>query len=116
MSAQPWPGNVRELENFVQGLMVIVGRGEITEEHIISRLREQEAVGLIGRHAEHGAIGTMALDFPDDGIDMVARLADYESKLIQEALRRSNGNKSKAARLLGLNRTTLVEKLKRKNV
>ena len=56
----------------------------------------------------------MSMEFPEDGVDLTARLEAYESQLLDEAMRRSEGNKSKAARLLGLNRTTLVEKLKRK--
>jgi DNA-binding NtrC family response regulator len=57
-----------------------------------------------------------SLDFPEDGIDLVHRMDMFESRLMDEALRRTQGNKSKAARLLGLNRTTLVEKLKRKGM
>ena len=54
-----------------------------------------------------------ALELPQEGIDLRHVLASYEERLIKQALERSGGNKNRAASLLGLNRTTLVEKLKR---
>lgn len=111
-----WAGNVRELENFVQGLMVVFGEGEITEDHVRIRLNDLTQSGRQGlfRHDGPAGVGGMSMEFPEDGVDLTARLEAYESQLLDEAMRRSEGNKSKAARLLGLNRTTLVEKLKRK--
>lgn len=50
---------------------------------------------------------------PAEGIDLEQLLADVEFALTEQALARANGNKAHAARLLGLNRTTLVERLKR---
>jgi two-component system, NtrC family, response regulator AtoC len=52
---------------------------------------------------------------PPGGVDLYAVLAELEDRLIREALERSGGNKNQAAKILGLNRTTLVEKLKKKN-
>lgn len=52
---------------------------------------------------------------PPEGVDLYAVLAELEDRLIREALERSGGNKNQAAKILGLNRTTLVEKLKKKN-
>jgi transcriptional regulator with PAS, ATPase and Fis domain len=111
-----WAGNVRELENFVQGLMVVFGEGEITEEHVRTRLNELTQTGRKGlfRHEGAAGMGGMSMEFPEGGVNLTERLEAYESQLLDEAMRRSEGNKSKAARLLGLNRTTLVEKLKRK--
>jgi len=53
------------------------------------------------------------MELPQAGIDLRGVLASYEERLIRQALERSGGNKNRAAALLGLNRTTLVEKLKR---
>ena len=53
---------------------------------------------------------------PDTGIDLRAAVEAFESNLIRQALARTGGNKNRAAELLGLNRTTLVEKLRRKRV
>ena len=53
---------------------------------------------------------------PEDGTDLRAMLEAVEARMIGEALERTGGNKNRAAELLGLNRTTLVEKLRRKRV
>jgi len=58
------------------------------------------------------APGASAL--PPEGIDLYAALAELEDRLIDEALERSGGNKNQAAKILKLNRTTLVEKLKKR--
>ncbi|HIA03153.1 MAG TPA: sigma-54-dependent Fis family transcriptional regulator [Myxococcales bacterium] len=114
LETQSWPGNVRELENFVQGLMVLAGDGVISQAAVAERLDERARFGMTERPQSLLQLSPPSLDFPEEGVDLVQRLDMYESRLIDEALRRSEGNKSKAARLLGLNRTTLVEKLKRK--
>ena len=114
---QSWPGNVRELENFVQGLMVLVGEGWVSEQAVAERLRARELIGTLDSPAPPAEVrGAPWTDFPDGGVDLNARLAEYETELIKEALRRAGGNKTRAAKLLGLNRTTLVEKLKRKGL
>ena len=59
------------------------------------------------------ATATPFVDFPDDGLDMPAYLAAIEKDLIQRALDRTRGNRNRAADLLGIKRTTLVEKLRR---
>ena len=53
---------------------------------------------------------------PDGGIDLRAAVEHYENRLIAQALERTGRNKNRAAQLLGLNRTTLVEMLKRKGL
>jgi sigma-54 specific flagellar transcriptional regulator A len=53
------------------------------------------------------------VDFPDDGLDLPAYLFSIERDLIQRSLQRTGGNRNKAAELLRIKRTTLVEKLKR---
>jgi transcriptional regulator with PAS, ATPase and Fis domain len=101
-----WPGNVRELENLVQGLIALARREFIGADEVHARLR--------GRLADPP--GAERLELPAAGLDLRATIEQLESDLIRQALRRSDGNKSQAASLLGLNRTTLVEKLKRKPV
>ena len=53
---------------------------------------------------------------PDEGIDLRAAVDEFESNLIRQALAKTGGNKNKAAQLLRLNRTTLVEMVKRKRL
>ncbi len=116
LSKLQWAGNVRELENFVQGLMVVCVDGEISVSDVQARLDEFQQSGRTGLYRGEDpeeSLSANELEFPDEGIDLTARMEAVERRLIQEAIRRSGGNKSKAARLLGLNRTTLVEKLKR---
>ena len=56
------------------------------------------------------------VELPASGIDLKSVVEEYESNLIRQALARTNGNKNRAAQLLGLNRTTLVEMVKRKRL
>ncbi len=53
---------------------------------------------------------------PEDGIDLRAAVEAFENELIRQALERTHWNKQHAARLLGINRTTLVEMVKRKGL
>ncbi|HEY7957622.1 MAG: sigma-54-dependent transcriptional regulator [Polyangia bacterium] len=99
-----WPGNVREVENLIERVAILGKGGEITVADLPEKFR----------HPPVATGGAAAPPLPEDGLDLVRALGDIEGKLIDEALRKSGGNRSQAARLLGLNRTTLIEKLKRK--
>jgi sigma-54 specific flagellar transcriptional regulator A len=57
-----------------------------------------------------------ALDLPVGGVDLRVFLTELEERFIAEALERTGGNRYRAAELLGINRSTLVEKLRRRNV
>ena len=119
MKRQQWRGNIRELENFVQGLLVLVGEGWVSDKDVAERIRDHELMGGATETAPAAGGGEGSsywTDFPESGIDLTQRMDEYETTLIAEALSRADGNKTQAARLLGLNRTTLVEKVKRKNL
>ena len=62
------------------------------------------------------SLGSGIVDLPPHGVDLRLLLAQLEERLIGQALERTNGNKNRAAELLGMNRTTLVEKLRRRTV
>ena len=62
------------------------------------------------------SLGPSIVDLPPQGVDLRNLLAQLEDRLIEQALERTGGNKNRAAGLLGLNRTTLVEKLRRRSV
>jgi DNA-binding NtrC family response regulator len=105
LMAYHWPGNVRQLENTLERAAALGGGGsEIGVGVIVS---EMESAG--------GPALTAPIALPEDGIDLDALVAQVESELIHRSLERTGGNKGQAARLLGLKRTTLVEKLKRLN-
>ena len=106
MCGYPWPGNVRELENLVYGALVLKREGRIEAADIARRMR--------GRSRPADGDSAPRLVLPDDGLDLRATLDELEGELIRQALRRSDGNRAQAANLLRLNRTTLVEKLKRR--
>jgi len=106
-----WPGNVRELENLVERLAVLKGEGDLEVADLPGPIRNARAVPAGGAVAIGGEIPTA---LPPEGVDLYKVLADIEDRLIHEALERSGGNKNQAAKILGLNRTTLVEKLRKK--
>ncbi|MBI3091434.1 MAG: sigma-54-dependent Fis family transcriptional regulator [Candidatus Tectomicrobia bacterium] len=99
----PWPGNVRELENMIERMVILKVKDTIGLEDLPENLRSKDAGGSsLGR-----------LEIPEAGIDLKRAVNDFERELILQALRRSNWVKNKAAKLLQLNRTTLVEKMKK---
>jgi len=103
-----WPGNIRELENMIERLVVLKQSGTIEvsdlPEHVFPRSTPSDQI-------EEPFIG-----FTDQGVSLSRELEQLEHRLIVGALRRANGITSKAAQLLQVNRTTLVEKLKRKGL
>jgi transcriptional regulator with GAF, ATPase, and Fis domain len=102
-----WPGNVRELENLIERLAVLSDRELISVQELPEYIHQTAARPLdAAAHAE----------LPVDGIDFNALVDQYETQLITLALERTSGNKKAAAKLLRLNRTTLVEKIKKKGL
>ena len=98
-----WPGNVRELENLVERLVVLSEDGLVQVDHLPPNIRSFISEKKIPRPS-----------LTEEGIDLNKAVEEFEYRLIDEALRRTKGNKQAAARLLGLKRTTLVAKLRRK--
>jgi transcriptional regulator with PAS, ATPase and Fis domain len=104
-----WSGNVRELENVIQSILVLKDSGLIHAEDVAAKLQAR----LI---PQAQATPGVSFDLPEDGLNLKDALERLEQHLIRQALRRASGNKAQAAQLLGINRTTLVEKLKRKPI
>jgi DNA-binding NtrC family response regulator len=102
LMAHQWPGNVRELENSIERGMALLGGRTTIEVNDLPNDIQQGPVALLPM-----------VDFPDGGVDLPATVAEIERDLIFRALSRTGGNKSAAASLLRIKRTTLVEKLKR---
>jgi DNA-binding NtrC family response regulator len=100
-----WPGNVRELENLVERLVTLTEGEVIGAADLPEKFRE-------GFPAAPAA----PEELPVGGADLNAAVQALERHLILQALQRSNWVKSQAARLLHLNRTTLLEKMKKQNI
>src|SRR5881409_512346 len=98
-----WPGNVRELENLLERLVILSEDGMIGVEHLPPSMRSFISEKKIPRPT-----------LGEEGLDLNTAVEEFENRLIEEALRRTKGNKQAAARLLGLKRTTLVAKLRRR--
>ncbi|NBX76124.1 MAG: sigma-54-dependent Fis family transcriptional regulator [Proteobacteria bacterium] len=102
-----WPGNIRELENLVERVVILKREPGIIELKDLP-VQHFKSVSL-DRYIS-------SVSFPEGGLDLNEAMNDFENELILQALRKTQGNKNKAANLLNLNRTTLVEKLKRKGL
>ncbi len=106
LQAYRWPGNVRELRNVIERAFILhAGAEELRPEHLSPELRGAAMAAAARRPEKPVAV-------PQDGLV----LEDAERKLIQEALERSSGNQSRAARLLGISRDTLRYRLKKHNM
>jgi DNA-binding NtrC family response regulator len=105
MTAYDWPGNVRELENVVERLGILCGEQPIDEDDLPGALREAS-----------GPVALSVPQLPEGGLALRNVVDDIESDLILQALEQTHWNKNRAAQLLGLNRTTLIEKIKKKGL
>jgi two-component system response regulator AtoC len=106
LQAYRWPGNVRELRNVIERAFILhAGAEELRPEHLSPELRGAAMAAAARRPEKPAAV-------QPDGLV----LEDAERKLIQEALERSTGNQSRAARLLGISRDTLRYRLKKHNM
>ncbi len=102
-----WPGNVREVENLIERLVVLA------EDKIIHAADLPDYV-LNNSAPQHQ--NTPRVCLPEQGVDLDAVLEGIENGFIKQALERSRGNKTAAAELLKLNRTTLIERLRKKGL
>ena len=104
LKAYTWPGNVRELENVVERLSVFC-MDELVE---LEDLPDKLLRGRISKSANY--------ELPEEGVDLRQMVNDLEETMLRQALEKTGWNKNKAATLLNMNRTTLVEKLKKRNM
>ncbi len=129
----PWPGNIRELENLVERFLVLKSGEMVHPEDLPEKFSQvapfiDEPIddpSVLPEDFKGGILppvssgGDMASAFGEiisstvEHIDLSNMLAEIERDLIRKALERFGGNKTKASEFLGMNRTTLIEKLKR---
>ncbi len=98
-----WPGNVRELENIIERA-VALSSGTVID---VADIRLDFRPGRTGDCRARSVFRRLGRTFPAAGMT----LEQFEDEIIREALRRANGNKSQAARLLGLSRNALRYRL-----
>lgn len=100
-----WPGNVRELENTIERVVILLDGEFIKPQDLPEKFQN-----LTWENPSQEII------IPDEGISLEEAVNEFEKKLIMQALQKTGWVKNKAARLLNLNRTTLIEKIKRQNL
>ncbi|CAK0770488.1 Sigma-54-dependent Fis family transcriptional regulator [Gammaproteobacteria bacterium] len=97
-----WPGNVRELRNFCERMVVLFPGGTVEFGNLPAELRNDMPL-------TSSSVRTAVFDLPENGIV----LDDLEANFIRQALSRTRGNRSQAARLVGLTRDTLLYRIKK---
>lgn len=133
-----WPGNVRALENVVERAVLlscgpVIALTDLPEKlrsTVEARASKEPTSQVVRISAPLEGPVTMPItapvaaaevtpavkELPDSGIDLRSAMEEYENALIRQALERTGWNKNRAAQLLGINRTTLVEMVKRKHL
>ena len=125
----PWPGNVRELSNLLERLSILYPNSAIDSYQLPDKLRNKAKISDSETEGDTNFIGQLEEpiqafadvgdavqvygQLPDAGFDLKSYIADMEIHYIREALETTNGVVAQAAKLLGLRRTTLVEKLRK---
>jgi two-component system, NtrC family, response regulator AtoC len=98
-----WPGNVRQLENISERMVALTGtRTAIMPADLPPEIQNRESLNYVP-----------FVEIPEEGINFQNVVTDMERELIVQSLKKTNGNKKLAAKLLNLKRTTLIEKIKR---
>jgi DNA-binding NtrC family response regulator len=108
LEAYSWPGNVRELENAIERAVVIAPGDEVSRECLRPEISDPQSVAVASEEgASFGAVQDLGR-----GINFYDQVRRFEIDLIRRALEQTGGHQSRAARLLGMNATTLNSKIK----
>jgi len=121
LAGYAWPGNVRELTNLVERMAVLHPGGQVCAEDLPARYRGNPGNAALDtpqardhqKQADAVTFECTGSTLPEAGIDLREHIATIELAPIHSALERTQGVVAQAAQLLGLRRTTLVEKLRK---
>ncbi len=111
-----WPGNVRELANLIERLAILFPHGVVDSKDLPEKYQTEGFLEATETAADQPEASLSAADvdqLPSDGIDMKKYLTDIEISLIEQALSKSNNIVARAATMLNMRRTTLVEKMRK---
>lgn len=106
LQAYPWPGNIRELRNFCENAVVLRRGGSLTEYDLEPKYRGAGASGVAAGASASGA----APGFPVPASNSLS-VEENEKRLLREALIKARGNRTEAAKLMGISRRTLHRKI-----
>ena len=123
-----WKGNVRELENLIQHMSILYTGKIVQITDLPEKFQEVQIPDEIAPHLEE-ALPTILpqqedsaeplsgnVDWEKGQVNFKELINDFETQLIVQAMKLTEGNKKEAAQLLNLKRTTLLEKIKKKNI
>ncbi len=111
-----WPGNIRELENTLERIVVLKDSGYILPYDLPSKLFQSDFEPTNKPVMSDREYLNSMIKLSDAGIDLKEVIEKLETDIILQALEKTGGVKDKAAKLLKMKRTTLIEKLKRKKI
>lgn len=111
-----WPGNVRELENLMERLVIMKGQGTVDLGDLPHRIFQSYAETNIDAAGALSAWEFPRMVLPQSGLSLKDIVEAFENHLVDQALARTQGNKNRASELLKMNRTTLVEKLRKRGM
>lgn len=111
-----WPGNVRELANLIERLAILFPHGVVDSKDLPDKYQSDAPAEEVEQGEDTTVISLSRPDIsqlPSDGIDMKKYLTDIEISLIEQALSKTNNVVARAATMLNMRRTTLVEKMRK---
>ncbi len=108
LESYDWPGNVRELENTIERMVILADGPMLTVKDIPNRVLKSSGKLTAG--------DLSMATLPTDGLSLSSAVVNLEKTLILQALEQTGWVKNRAAKLLQMNRTTLIEKMKRQNL
>jgi sigma-54 specific flagellar transcriptional regulator A len=111
-----WPGNVRELANLIERLAILYPHGVVDSKDLPEKYQIDSVIEPVETEEDETVVSpwnTGISQLPTSGIDMKKYLTAIEISLIEQALSKTNNVVARAATMLNMRRTTLVEKMRK---